>query len=205
MSAEDEDLDLGNWDDDDAKEVEVKVVKVESSESVDLTAEALRKAKEEEAAKAKEAAAAKPKAASAPLAGGGGGGGGGAVDAVDTSKMTEAQREEFHRRADAASAKEMVGGDLSARDSAAWVPKLIIASRDDLENLGKRMSERVHNVSAPCCWALRLTPGPPCFPFFSRLRSHNPHSLPPPHPPSPPPVTFSFSPLAQMPKRFTWP
>ena len=131
---------LGEWDAEDFKEPEVNVVRVEATEDVDLTlVEAKRR--EEEA----RLEALKPKAAAPAKATRAAEGGGGSSGAYNSEKMTEAEREEAQRAAEAASTKEMVSG-LNASNCAAWAPKLVIASANDLQDLGRLLAERVHSV-----------------------------------------------------------
>jgi hypothetical protein len=136
--------DYGNWDDEGFEAPEVNVVRKEA-EPVDLTLLDAKKREEEEAKRRAEEAA-KPKAAP-KLEGGGGSSSSSSSSAFDSSNMTEAQREEAQRRAEAASTQEMVGGLVTASRCSEWVPKLIVASVADMEQMGKALAERIHSVS----------------------------------------------------------
>ena len=207
--ADEEDLDLGNWDDEGNEGPAITVVPVAASAEVDLTLlEAKRKADEEEKRRAEEAlkpkAAAPAKASRAAEGGSGAAAAAAAADSAAYANMTEAQREEAQRNAEAASSREMVSG-LTAGSAAAWAPKLIIASVRDLEELGRSLAERVHAVRAGLRRGARAAgaPGLGCslrssqlpwrrrWPHLSRpARTPPPLPSPSPRPAAPPAQTF---------------
>jgi hypothetical protein len=158
-----DDEELGNWDDEGNEGPAISVVKVETTAEVDLTVLEAKKREEEarqEALKPKPAPAAAPAKATRAAEGGGGGGGGGGGSSAFSGNMTEAEREEAQRKAEAASTQEMVSG-LTASRCSEWAPKLIIASMRDLEDLGRTVAERVHTVRGCSAVRARAPRAPP--------------------------------------------